>query len=172
MFAQAFPLFCIFVSWVAASPYIQSQAIINNSGECPKGVHIIGVRATTEKPGFGLMESIVDKLLSNLSGSDAYPIVYPATGITKNPLRPNLTEYIISETAGVANLTVEIKRFTEECPNNGIVLMGYSQVSKFNRLDSSSCKQAVYRCRVLMSLETYSAVATVTKDGNFLLYSQ
>lgn len=157
MFAQAFSLLCIFTFSVTASPY-HSQSILTTNGECPAGVHIIGVRGTTEQPGFGKMKVIVKQLLGQLNGSDAYSIVYPAKGITLDPPDVSFPEYKKSEADGVTNLTAEIIRFTDQCPNNGIVLMGYSQVSKTRRSGSNFGPNWVYCYRAPMWLETSSAV--------------
>ena len=157
MFAQAFSLLCVFTFSVTASPY-HSQSILRTNGECPAGVHIIGVRGTTEQPGFGVMEVIVKQLLSQLNGSDSYAIVYPAKGITLGPPWVSFPDYKKSEAEGVTNLTAEIIRFTDQCPDNGIVLMGYSQVSKTSRSGSDFGQNSVYCSRGPTWLETSSAV--------------
>lgn len=113
---------CGFTSLIAANSLYDVQSPIKVQNDCPSGVHIIATRATTEAPGFGEMHKIVDILLNALPGSDAWPNPYPAAG------QYDEHEYAWSVSVGIANLTAEIVRFTEQCPHNGIVLLGYSQV--------------------------------------------
>lgn len=76
-------MFLAFVLGAMARPQ-RSQHIFRAAAEdeCPKGVHIVGVRGTLKKAGFGAMQDIVDQLKKKLSGSDDFAIDYPASGIT------------------------------------------------------------------------------------------
>lgn len=126
MFLQAFTILLSFVLQVIARPH-HPQSILSADDACPTGVHIVGVRATTEQQGFGVMQAIVDQLLSDINGSDAYAIVYPAAGILDHPPWVDGPLYETSEQTGVDNLVAHIVNFTEYCPDTTIVLLGYSQ---------------------------------------------
>lgn len=129
MLVQAFTVFSSLALQATAAAY-HRQSLIKTSDECPKGVHIVGVRGTLEKPGFGAMQDIVDELLKKISGSDSMAIDYPASGITLNgddePVY-NFFQYRASEAEGLAKFSAEIEDFTELCPDTPIVVMGYSQ---------------------------------------------
>jgi Cutinase len=130
------------------------------TSQCPQGDHIIAVRATTEAQGFGVLGWAVFPLTQyNLSGADACSIVYPAEGITKTYPYISPKTYKTSEGLGVSNLTAEIVRFSEQCPNNNIILMGYSQVSETDRTDSVPTSTNPCRSRGLKSSVTCSAGA-------------
>jgi len=140
MFVQVFTALLPFVLQATASPY-QRQSIIKTSDECPKGVHIIGVRGTLEKPGFGAMQDVVDKLMDKLPGSDGKAIDYPASGITigddGEPIY-NFFQYKASEAEGLAKFSAEVEDFTQRCPSTEIVVMGYSQASTIHETCSTS----------------------------------
>ncbi|MCJ1400328.1 hypothetical protein MMC11_003533 [Xylographa trunciseda] len=134
MFVQAFTVLLPFVLQAAANPY-QRQSVFKTRDDCPNGVHIIGVRGTLEKPGFGALQDVVDHLMSQLPGSDSMAVEYPASGITigtdGEPIY-NFFQYRASEAEGLAKFTAEVEDFTERCPETGIVVMGYSQASITN----------------------------------------
>lgn len=99
---------------------------------CPTGIHVVGVRGTLEKPGFGAMQPLVDKLLADIPDSDSFAIDYPAAGIIIEDDKPiyQPLEYIHSVKAGRKKLSAELIDFTSSCPNTSIVLMSYSQASR------------------------------------------
>jgi len=129
MFVQALTVLLPFVVQAVASPH-QRQSVFKTSDDCPNGVHIIGVRGTLEKPGFGALQDVVDQLLDQLPGSDSMAIDYPASGITIDddgtPIY-NFFQYKASEAEGLAKFSAEVEDFTERCPDTDIVVMGYSQ---------------------------------------------
>ena len=131
MLVQAFTALLPFVLQAASSPY-QHQSVIKTGDECPKGIHIIGVRGTLEKPGFGALQVVVDQVLAKVPGSDSVAIDYPASGITigadGTPIY-NFFQYKASEAEGLLKFSAELEDFTQRCPDTGIVVMGYSQVS-------------------------------------------
>lgn len=89
---------------------------------CQSGVHIIVARASLEPVGFGtLLGPVKDMILAQIPHSDAIAVPYPAT-ITGDPPYPT------SEEEGVGNMTQLVKQYGDACPNNKMVLMGYSQV--------------------------------------------
>ena len=128
MFVQSLIVLLLSVLQVTARPSL-SQSVLGADDACPTGIHIVGVRATTEQQGFGIMQHIVDQLISKISDSDAYAIVYPAAGIVIDPPSVNFSIYKQSEQTGVDNLNAHIINYTETCPDTRIVLLGYSQVS-------------------------------------------
>ncbi|SLM39845.1 Cutinase [Lasallia pustulata] len=89
---------------------------------CPTGIHVVGVRGTLEKPGFGAMQPLVDKLLADIPDSDSFAIDYPAAGIIIEDDKPiyQPLEYIHSVKAGRKKLSAELIDFTSSCPNTSI----------------------------------------------------
>lgn len=90
----------------------------NGSGGCAT-VHIIAARASGEDPGPG----IIGALVTQVQGASAQTVsttsvVYPAT----------LTDYADSSAAGTAAVKVLLTEQVGRCPNQKIVLVGYSQV--------------------------------------------
>lgn len=131
MFFQAFTVLLLSVLPATASPH-HRQSVIKAGTECPKGVRIVGVRGTLEDPGFGALKDVVDQVLKKIPGSDAVAIEYPAGGITvgdDGKLEYNFPKYVASVMEGVNNFKAEIEAFSDECPETGIVIMGYSQAS-------------------------------------------
>jgi acetylxylan esterase len=124
-------LFCLSLRAFAAPP---AQARFRNLDEedgCPTGVHIVGVRGTTEEHGFGAMQPLVDQILSEIPDSDSYAIDYPASGITvgdNGELHYQPIQYITSVQKGRASLQSELIDFNLFCPNSSVILLGYSQV--------------------------------------------
>ena len=115
---------------IATPETFQNPLNVQDPGPCVSGVHIVGVRATTEPPGMGKMQLIANKLKDQIPDSDQYAIIYPATGIivTKGKLpKFNLTEYRYSENLGYIALKEHLQTYVTLCPESKIVLMGYSQ---------------------------------------------
>lgn len=81
-------------------------------------VHIITARASTEAPGEGITGDLIDRViaLSDQSITRA-SVSYPAT----------LTNYPSSSAQGVAALKTQLTNQVSACPNQKIVLAGYSQ---------------------------------------------
>jgi acetylxylan esterase len=138
MFVQAFAILVSF-GLQATAASLRYQSFFKTTHECPEGVHIVGVRGTMEDEGFGELSKLLPALLERLPGSDTYAIDYPGTGISKDPNDPeaqpvyNLTEYKASEAEGYAKLMDELSSFKKDCPDAGIVLMGYSQASAIRK---------------------------------------
>jgi acetylxylan esterase len=133
MFVRAFAVLLSLLLQATANPR-HRQSVFKTVGECPKGVHIVGVRGTLENPGFGALQDVVDHVIKQIPGSDAVAIDYPATGITIVDGEPsfNFAQYVASVMEGVSKFKAEIEDFSEQCPDTGIVILGYSQVSKLN----------------------------------------
>ena len=86
--------------------------------QCATGVHMIVARASTERPGGGIIQAVADGVESQVPGSDSVAVDYPAT----------LQNYQNSEAQGVAAMTQLIQEYAAACPGSPMVLMGYSQV--------------------------------------------
>jgi acetylxylan esterase len=81
-------------------------------------VHIIATRASTEQPGAGIIGSLVNAVKSASSQSVSTDTTdYPAT----------LQNYTNSEAQGVTALKQLVESQVQQCPNQKLVLMGYSQ---------------------------------------------
>jgi acetylxylan esterase len=85
---------------------------------CPP-VHIIGCRASGERTGAGIIGDLVDQVQRQSSQRvSSSSVDYPAT----------LTDYADSSSEGTANLKTLLTSQVNRCPNQKIVLVGYSQV--------------------------------------------
>jgi acetylxylan esterase len=133
MFVRAFAVLLPLILQATANPR-HRQSVFKTVSDCPEGVHIVGVRGTLENPGFGALQDVVDHVIKQIPGSDAVAIDYPATGITMVDGEPsyNFPQYVASVMEGVSKFKAEIEDFSKQCPETGIVIMGYSQVSKLN----------------------------------------
>jgi acetylxylan esterase len=81
-------------------------------------VHIITARASTERPGEGIIGTVVSDVVSRSQQTvSREAVVYPAT----------LAPYQSSQQAGVTAMKALLAQKTAACPNTKIVLMGYSQ---------------------------------------------
>lgn len=89
---------------------------------CATGVHMIVARASTEKPGEGIIGAVATQVQQQVPGSDSEAVDYPAT----------LTNYTFSESAGVAAMNQLIKSYVARCPSSKIALLGYSQVTSLS----------------------------------------
>lgn len=91
----------------------------NATPACVTGeaVHMIIARASTEKPGVGIIGGVATQVQQQLPGSDVEAVDYPAT----------LENYQQSEAAGVSAMTTLVTAYTARCPTSKVVLMGYSQ---------------------------------------------
>jgi acetylxylan esterase len=81
-------------------------------------VHIIATRASTERPGAGIIGSLVTAVKAATSQSVSTATTdYPAT----------LSNYTSSEAKGVTALKQLVEAQVQQCPAQKLVLMGYSQ---------------------------------------------
>ena len=88
---------------------------------CPP-VHIIGCRASGETTGAGIIGDLIDQVQRQSSQRVSSSAVdYPAT----------LTNYAESSSEGTANLKTVLTNQVNQCPDQKIVLVGYSQVWLF-----------------------------------------
>ena len=109
-----------FSQTVAASALAATaSAQANYTAKCVAGLHVIVARASEEAPGFGILGTVKDNILSRLPNSDATWVSYPAQIVTP--------PYITSEPEGVGNMTMLIKEYGDACPNGKMALLGYSQ---------------------------------------------
>lgn len=81
-------------------------------------VHVITARASTEPPGEGITGALVTQIVNSSAQTVSRASVnYPAT----------LTNYASSSAQGVAALKTQLASRVQACPNQKIVLAGYSQ---------------------------------------------
>ncbi|MFL6125557.1 cutinase family protein [Actinophytocola sp.] len=81
-------------------------------------VHVITARASTERPGEGITGALVTQIVNSSDQSVSRASVdYPAT----------LGNYAGSSAQGVAALTEQLTDQVQKCPDQKIVLAGYSQ---------------------------------------------
>lgn len=81
-------------------------------------VHIITARASTEAPGEGITGALVSQIISTSNQSiTRASVTYPAT----------LNNYASSSAQGVTALKAQLTTQVQNCPDQKIVLAGYSQ---------------------------------------------
>jgi len=81
-------------------------------------VHVLAARASTEAPGAGVIGSLVTQIQNTVSATVSTSAVdYPAL----------LFPYDFSTTVGDAAIAQELTAQVQQCPNQKIVLVGYSQ---------------------------------------------
>jgi hypothetical protein len=95
----------------------QAGAVTARGADCAD-VHVITARASTERPGEGVTAALVSRIVNTSDQTvSRAPVDYPAT----------LTNYANSAGRGVAALTTQLTEQVQECPDQKIVLAGYSQ---------------------------------------------
>ena len=109
----------LFTSFVFLAFAIGSASAVPASPTpCPP-VHIIGCRASGERVGAGIIGDLIDQVQRQSSqGVSSSSVDYPAT----------ITDYAESSSEGTANLKTVLTSQVNRCPNQKIVLVGYSQV--------------------------------------------
>ena len=100
-----------------AATLLSVTSTVNAQTKCSDGLHMIVARASTEKPGTGIIGKVANVTQTRIPGSDIVPVVYPAT----------LTNYTMSEPSGVAAMLPLIHDYVDSCPGRPIALLGYSQ---------------------------------------------
>ncbi|TEA20660.1 Acetylxylan esterase 2 [Colletotrichum sidae] len=95
-----------------------SALVPRQAAGCATGVHMIVARASTERPGPGIIGGVANRVQSQIPGSDMVSVDYPAQ---LNPYQP-------SQRAGVTAMTKLVQDYATQCPESKMVLMGYSQV--------------------------------------------
>lgn len=89
----------------------------DSGGDC-SAVNIITARASAEAPGEGRTTALIDRIVALAQKSvTRSSLDYPAT----------LTHYASSSAAGVTALKAQIASQVALCPNQALVLVGYSQ---------------------------------------------
>ncbi|KAJ0152673.1 Acetylxylan esterase 2 [Colletotrichum tanaceti] len=84
---------------------------------CATGVHMIVARASTERPGTGVIGRVASNIQAQIPGSEIEAVDYPA----------ELNPYAPSQQAGVKAMTKLVKDYAAACPQSKMVLLGYSQ---------------------------------------------
>jgi acetylxylan esterase len=95
------------------------------AAQCPP-VHVFGARETTVSAGYGSSATVVNGILSAVSGSTAEAINYPACG---GQASCGSVSYAQSVIQGVAAVASQVNAFNTKCPSAKLVLVGYSQVA-------------------------------------------
>jgi hypothetical protein len=106
---------CVTADDIADDPDVDSSG---EAIEACAAVHIITARASTENPGEGITGALVDQIIrtSNQTITRA-AVSYPAT----------LNNYASSSAQGVSALKSMLTAQVQSCPDQKIVLAGYSQ---------------------------------------------
>jgi hypothetical protein len=108
---------------VAASGLATVAIVASNQASATAGadcadVHVITARGSTEAPGEGSTGALVTQIVNASDQTVSRAAVdYPAT----------LTNYASSAAAGVSALTTQLTRQVGQCPDQEIVLTGFSQ---------------------------------------------
>jgi len=112
MFSAAFTGFVLIASTISVG------AVPAPTSPCA-AVHIIAARASTEAPGPGIIGALVTQIQQQSRQTvSTVAVNYPAT----------LTDYANSSAQGTAATMMLLNDQTATCPNQKIVLVGYSQV--------------------------------------------
>lgn len=107
----------VFGACLAGEPDPATEAADQPATTCVD-VAIITARASTEAPGEGITGNLVDQIISTSTQTISRAAVdYPAT----------LTNYASSSLQGINALTTQLTNEVTNCPNEKIVLLGYSQ---------------------------------------------
>jgi len=115
MFSAAFTAFVVIASAISVG------AVPAPTSPCA-AVHIIAARASTEAPGPGIIGALVTQIQQQSRQTvSTVAVNYPAT----------LTDYANSSAQGTAATMTLLNDQTATCPNQKIVLVGYSQVKCF-----------------------------------------
>lgn len=80
-------------------------------------IHILVARGSTEAPGIGVLESLVEVIDTANPGATSEAIDYPA----------DLNDYVASVINGTSAVKKQVTAYVERCPRSKIVLLGYSQ---------------------------------------------
>jgi hypothetical protein len=112
MFSKAFAALVLTASALSVS------AVPAPTSPCAD-VHIIAARASTEPPGAGIIGALVTQVQNESSQTvSTVAVDYPAT----------LTDYANSSAQGTSATKDLLNSQTSACPDQKIVLVGYSQV--------------------------------------------
>ncbi|KAH8897976.1 cutinase [Thozetella sp. PMI_491] len=120
------------------------------------GVHMIVARASTEKPGTGIIGAVATQVQQQIPGSDIVAVDYPAT----------LDNYLTSESQGVSAMTKLVNDYAVACPNSKMVLMGYSQGAQVTADTLCGTSEANFNATQPVSAEIASKVAAVVLMGD------
>ncbi|PNY25129.1 Acetylxylan esterase 2 [Tolypocladium capitatum] len=90
-----------------------------NSTACAEGLYIVVARGTFEAKGAGVTGVLANNVAGQVKGSTVVPLDYPAS--FANP------DYITSVSDGVAAMQGVLGKYTADCPDGKVAVMGYSQ---------------------------------------------
>jgi hypothetical protein len=116
--------YCYILSFALGSPQLRINTInadlptqnTSSSTACTD-VHLIVVRASTEKPGQGVIGTLANKIAGAIPGTSVEAIDYPAV----------LSPYNSSSFNGTETTTTRLMNYVDTCTRGRIVLLGYSE---------------------------------------------
>ncbi|KXG50700.1 Cutinase [Penicillium griseofulvum] len=120
-------------SLLAGALAVPVEVDIEKRIDCPS-IHIFGARGTTEPPGYGASNTVVNGLLSAYPGSTAEAINYPACG---GQASCGGLSYSGSIAQGIAAVASAVNAYNKQCPSTKLVLTGYSQGGEI--MDAALC---------------------------------
>jgi hypothetical protein len=110
-----------FKAFILAATAVSVSAVPAPASPCAD-VHIIAARASTELPGPGIIGALVQQVqVQSRQTVSTDSVNYPAT----------LTNYASSSAQGTAATKALLTAQASTCPDQKIVLVGYSQVNPF-----------------------------------------
>lgn len=110
-------LFAVTLSNIATAAPVASTETLKS--RCAGSITVIAARGTYQDPGVGSLSAVTDLITTYASDANILAVDYPAT--MENPA------YMDSVKIGAGNLQQMIKDIVDDCPNNKIALLGYSQ---------------------------------------------
>ncbi|KAK2000719.1 cutinase [Colletotrichum falcatum] len=132
------------------------NVVERQTGACATGVHIIVCRASTERPGTGVIGEIATSIQGQIPGSDIEAVDYPAE---LNPYNP-------SQEAGVKAMTKMVQDYAARCPETKMVLMGYSQGAHVTADVMCGTSENGFTATQPQSAEVASKVAAILLMGD------
>jgi hypothetical protein len=115
----------IIIASVLASVAVSLPDVVRRQGKgACADVHILVARASGEGKGEGMIGGLSRAIKSAIKGADSEAVDYPAA----------LAPYGSSEIKGVTAAKAQLTAYVQRCPNAKVVLLGYSQVTRFNIL--------------------------------------
>ena len=117
--------YCFVLPFALGSPQLHISAInadlptqnTSSSTACTD-LHLIVVRASTEKPGQGVIGTLATKIAGAVPGTSVEAIDYPAL----------LNPYNSSSFNGTETTTTRLMNYVDTCSKGRVVLLGYSKL--------------------------------------------
>lgn len=110
---------------ISSAEILSENPLTKRQFPCVSGVYMIVARGSGEPQGTGRLSAVVQQIGNRIRGSAFTSVVYPATiAEFGSPLYPQ------SVRQGIQQIQALIQRRVGQCPNERIVLLGYSQGGK------------------------------------------